>query len=80
LIILSNAAIGLAGFVELAWTIAKYEGLFLLVAALYLIARGFINEALDYFAVRMLRLRSGWILNEALLKPLSFWIQLCLLG
>jgi potassium efflux system protein len=78
LIILSNAVIGLAGYVALAWTISKYEGIFLLVTAGYLISLGLFNDALNAIVARIVRHRSGWIITEAFVKPLSIWIYLIL--
>ncbi len=76
LIILSNAVVGLVGFVELAWTISKYEGLFLLVVITYLIIRGLMNDGLNYAASYTIRLRSGWIIVEAFLKPIAIWLHI----
>ncbi|MCD6046849.1 MAG: small-conductance mechanosensitive channel [Gammaproteobacteria bacterium] len=78
LIILSNAVIGLIGFVDLAWTISKYEGLFLLVVVMYLIFRGLMNDGLNYLVANVIRLRSGWIISQAFLKPISIWLHIFL--
>lgn len=78
LIILSNAVIGLIGYVALAWTISKYEGIFLLVCAGYLILLGLVSDALNFLATHIIRRRSGWIITEAFLKPLSIWLYLAL--
>lgn len=78
LIILSNAVIGLVGYVALAWTISKYEGIFLLVSAGYLILLGLLNDALNALVTYIVRRRSGWIITEAFIKPLSIWIYVLL--
>ncbi len=77
LIILSNALIGMVGYVELAWTISKYEGIFVMFAISYLTGKGLLNEGLMWLADFFIRhLRSGWLLTEALLKPTSKWLHI----
>lgn len=79
LIILSNAILGLIGYVELAWTISRYEGLFLFMAFLYVIIKGILSDLLGYFSDWCIkRYRGGWLVSEALLKPINFWIQIAL--
>ena len=76
LIILSNALIGIIGYVELAWTISKYEGIFALFAIAYLIGKGLLNEGLTFIADFFIsHFRAGWLLTEAVLKPLSKWLH-----
>ena len=78
LIILSNAVIGLLGYVDLAWTISRYEGLFLLVNTAYLLLRGVINEVISIYSTRLIRVRGGWILAQAFLNPLALWLHIIL--
>lgn len=69
--LLINAVIGLIGYVELAWTIAAYQGLFLVVFTGYLFARGLLDEIIRFAAEKLVRyVRNGWLWREALLKPL----------
>ncbi len=80
LTILSNALVGLVGYVVLAWSIAAYQGLFLIVLTAYLIARGIIGELMSFVAAKMIRhLRNGWLWSEALLKPLHQILKLAVL-
>lgn len=77
LIILSNAIIGIVGYVELAWTISKYEGVFVWCALAYLVAKGMLNEGLTWLADYLIgRFRAGWLLTEAVLKPLAKWLHM----
>lgn len=68
---LSNSVIGLLGYVELAWTIAVYQGLFLMVITGYLLTRGLLAESMKFLSERVIHWsRNGWLWSEALLKPL----------
>lgn len=72
LMILSNAIIGLFGYVELAWTIFKYEGLFLLVLCGYVLLRGVLIDVMGILSTYVIRhLRNGWLFSESLLKPID---------
>lgn len=76
LIILSNALIGMVGYVELAWTISKYEGIFVCFVIAYLVLKGMLNEGLTWLAdVLISHFRAGWLLTEAVLKPASKWLH-----
>lgn len=78
--ILSNSIIGLLGYVELAWKIAVYQGIFLLVITGYLIARGVLGEIMKFFSEQVIRWsRHGWLWSEALLKPLHQVLKIILL-
>lgn len=77
--LLLNSIIGLFGYVELAWSIAAYQGIFLLVVTGYLLARGFLGEIMKFFSEQVIRLsRNGWLWSEALLKPLHQVLKLFL--
>jgi len=80
LAMLCNAVIGLLGYIQLAWTISKYEMVFLLVMTLYMLARGLIIDAMATLASFTIRhMRNGWLWTEAILKPLDRLIRLFLL-
>lgn len=80
LALLFNAVIGLIGYVELAWSIAIYEGLFLMVAAGYFLLSGILNESAKYAAQRVIRQwHNGWLWSEAILKPLHLVLRIILL-
>lgn len=68
---LSNSIIGLLGYVELAWSIAVYQGLFLMVITGYLLSRGILAEIMKFTSQQVIRFtKNGWLWSEALLKPL----------
>jgi potassium efflux system protein len=72
-----NAFIGFIGYAELAWRMSKYEGLFLLVLAGYLIAVELLSDCFVLLSkVLINRLLNGWLLSEALLKPLGRLLKL----
>jgi potassium-dependent mechanosensitive channel len=72
--IFSNALVGLLGYVELAWSMAVYQGIFLMVVMGYLLVNGLLDEVIRFLRERMIRhIRNGWLWSEALLKP-SQWI------
>lgn len=78
--ILLNSLIGLVGYVELAWNIAAYQGLFLMVLTGYLLARGILAELMKLFSEQVIRWsRNGWLWSEALLKPLHQVFKIILL-
>lgn len=71
LTILSNAVVGLIGYIELAWSMAAYQGLFLIVLTGYLLVRGLLGELVYYLKANMIRnLQNGWLWSEAILRPL----------
>lgn len=72
IVMLSTAIVGLIGYVELAWTIFRYEGQFLFVLTLYLIIRGVLREIIERVSRVIIRnSRNGWLWSEAFLKPLD---------
>jgi potassium efflux system protein len=77
--LLVNAIVGLVGYVQLAWTMSAYQGVFLLVVLGYLIVRGLVIDLMDWFASSyVLNLPNGWLWGEAFLKPLDKLLRLCL--
>jgi potassium efflux system protein len=77
LILLSNSAIGLFGFVNLVLTISWYESIFVMVLAGYLVVRGLLRETMVYLSNLVIRhVVNGWLWTEALLKPLDKVLRL----
>lgn len=75
--LLSMAIIGFLGYVDLAWTISKYAGIFLLVLTVYVLTRGFLIDLMQYASELFIRRsRNGWLWNQALLKPLDKLLRL----
>lgn len=72
LTILSNAVIGLIGFVNLAWSMWIIEAQCLFVLTIWVIARGVINDLMESLAKYTIRhLSSGWVWTESILKPIN---------
>lgn len=80
LAMLCNAVIGLLGYIQLAWTISKYEMVFVMVLIVYMLARGIMIDLMANLASFTIRhLRNGWLWTEAILKPLDRIIRVFLL-
>lgn len=80
LTILSNSLLGLIGYVELAWSIAAYQGIFLIVFTGYLIVRGLLGELMKLIADQVIKqMRNGWLWTEAILKPIHQVFKLLLI-
>lgn len=80
LIILSTAVIGILGYVDLAWTISKYEGVFLIILLGYVLARGLLVDLLEWVSELFIRrLRNGWLWTQAILRPLDRVLRLGLI-
>ncbi|BBB14686.1 small-conductance mechanosensitive channel [Candidatus Rickettsiella viridis] len=78
--LLTNALIGLVGYVELAWAIAHYQGLFLIALTAYLLLRGLLDELIRWASEQCIRrFRNGWLWSQALLKPFHQILKLALL-
>lgn len=69
--ILSNAALGIIGYVNLAWKIAVAEFQLSMVIALWLIFKGLLSELMDLISRFFIRnITNGWLWAESVLKPL----------
>ncbi len=78
--LLTNALIGLVGYVELAWAIAHYQGLFLVALTAYLLLRGLLDELVRWVSEQCIRhFRNGWLWSQSLLKPFHQILKLALL-
>jgi potassium-dependent mechanosensitive channel len=78
--LLTNALIGLVGYVELAWAIAHYQGLFLVALTAYLLLRGLLDELVRWASEQCIRrFRNGWLWSQSLLKPFHQILKLLLL-
>ncbi len=69
--ILSNAALGIIGYVNLAWKIAVAEFQLSMVIALWLIFKGLLSELMELISRFFIRnVTNGWLWAESVLKPL----------
>lgn len=72
LVLLVNSIIGLLGFVNLIFTIAWYESVFLFVLIGYLIIRGILTDLVRFGSKLLIRhVTNGWLWTEAFLKPID---------
>ncbi|HRD70044.1 MAG TPA: mechanosensitive ion channel [Legionella sp.] len=75
----TTAIIGLLGFVNLAWTMSRYQVYILLVIVGYILARGLVFDALELFSEWMISaLKNGWLWIEVFLKPLDKILRIVL--
>ena len=70
--LLTTALIGLVGYINLAWTLSRYQVYFLVVVTGYVLMRGLVRDGLDLFSEWMVsELHNGWLWVEAVLKPVD---------
>lgn len=75
----TTAIIGLVGYMNLAWSMSRYQAYLVLVMTGYVLARGLLSDALELICEWMVSsLRSGWLWVEVFLKPLDMIIHLVL--
>ena len=78
--LLFNALLGLVGYVELAWAMAAYQGLFLIVVSGYILVRGLVDELMRLASEQLIRrIRNGWLWSEAFLKPIHQLLKIAVL-
>jgi potassium efflux system protein len=72
LTLFTTAMIGLIGYINLAWTISRYEVQILLIITCYVLSRGLLIDALELLSEWMISsMRNGWLWIEVFLKPLD---------
>lgn len=75
----TTAIIGLLGYVNLAWTMSRYQAFLLLVLVGYILIRGLLFDALELFSEWMISsLRNGWLWIEVFLKPIDKIVRITL--
>jgi potassium-dependent mechanosensitive channel len=75
----STAIIGLVGFVNLAWTMSRYQAYILIILVGYILARGLVFDALELFSEWMISsLKNGWLWIEVFLKPVDGILRIVL--
>ncbi len=76
----TTAIIGLLGFVNLAWTMCRYQAYLLSILVGYILSRGLVFDALELFSEWMISsLRNGWLWIEVFLKPLDKILRIILI-
>jgi potassium efflux system protein len=77
--VFTTAVIGLSGFINLAWTMSRYQANALIVLVGYILARGLLFDALELFSEWMISsLRNGWLWIEIFLKPIDKILRMVL--
>lgn len=72
LTLMSNAIVGLAGYLQLAGVMSYYQFMLLLVTTGYVILRGGIIDLMELLSDATIRnARHGWLVSQALLIPLD---------
>lgn len=72
LILLTTAMIGLVGYINLAWTMSRYQAYLVLLITAYILVRGLIFDLLELLSEWMISsLQNGWLWIEVILKPLD---------
>ncbi|MFT4059147.1 MAG: mechanosensitive ion channel [Legionella sp.] len=78
--VFTTAVIGLLGFINLAWTMSRYQANALIVLVGYILARGLLFDALELFSEWMISsLRNGWLWIEVFLKPADKIVRMVLI-
>lgn len=78
--LLTTALFGLAGYMNLAWTMSWYQMYVLMVITGYILMRGIFIDALELLSEWMISsLRNGWLWIEVFLKPLDKILKVLLL-
>lgn len=79
LTLITTAVIGLVGYMNLAWSMSRYQAYLVLVIIGYVLARGLLSDALEIISEWMISsLRHGWLWIEVFLKPLDKIMHLVL--
>jgi potassium-dependent mechanosensitive channel len=77
LTLFTTAIIGLVGYINLAWTMSRYQIQILLIITGLVLIRGLFLDALELLSEWMISsLRNGWLWIEVLLKPLDKIVRL----
>ncbi|CDZ78419.1 putative MscS family protein.1 precursor [Legionella massiliensis] len=72
LTLFTTAIIGLIGYINLAWTMSRYQVQILLIISGYVLLRGLFIDALELVCEWMISSSSnGWLWIEVVLKPLD---------
>ena len=68
----TTAVLGLIGYINLAWTMSRYQVQILLIISGYVLMRGLLFDALELLSEWMIStLKNGWLWIEVFLKPLD---------
>ena len=80
LTLFTTAIIGLIGYINLAWTMSRYQVQILMIITGYVLFRGLLFDALELLSEWMIStLKNGWLWLEVILKPLDKVVRVLLL-
>lgn len=80
LILLTTAIIGLVGYINLAWTLSRYQAYLVLLMTAYILMRGLVFDLLEFLSEWMISsLQNGWLWIEVILKPLDKILRVLLI-
>ncbi|STX28921.1 potassium efflux system KefA [Legionella beliardensis] len=75
-----TAVIGLIGYINLAWTMSRYQVQVLFIITSYIVVRGLMFDALELLSEWMIsNSTNGWLWIEVILKPLDKILRVSLL-
>ncbi len=78
--LLVTALIGILGYVNLAWTLSRYQLQILFVISAYVVMRGLLFDALELVSEWMVTgVQNGWLWIEVVLKPIDKILRIFLL-
>lgn len=70
-VLLINGALGMVGYVQLAWEMSYYQAVVVIAVIGYVIIRGLLLDGLELLSEKMIaKLDNGWLWMEAFLKPI----------
>lgn len=80
LTLFTTAIIGQIGYINLAWSMSRYEVQILLIITAYVLISGLLIDALDLISEWMIStMKNGWLWIEVFLKPLDKILRVVLL-
>ncbi|MGQ3887463.1 mechanosensitive ion channel domain-containing protein [Legionella sp. CNM-1927-20] len=80
LTLLITAIIGLIGYINLAWTMSRYQVQVLFIITSYIVIRGLLFDALELISEWMIsHSTNGWLWIEVILKPADKVLRVLLL-
>ncbi|QRN03865.1 mechanosensitive ion channel [Legionella sp. MW5194] len=81
LTLLAIAVIGMVGYINLAWTLSRYQMQLLLLLSAYVLMRGLLFDAMELLSEWMIStMTNGWLWIEVWLKPLDKVLRVGLLA
>ncbi len=78
--LLTTAVVGLAGYINLAWSMSRYQAVIVLIIISYTVIRGLLVDILEVLSEWLISsTRNGWLWTEVFLKPVYKVLRFLLL-